>query len=155
MIEQPGKYLERFREAGADLLTIHIEAQPNPTVLLKQIRDLGAGVGLTLNPPTPVATVEPYLDLCDLVLVMSVMPGFGGQEFDPAALDKLRRLDELAGSRLLLSVDGGVNSDTIGSCARAGARLLVAGTAILHHDDYHQRLSDLTNTAKSSMTART
>jgi len=150
MISEPGQYLARFRQAGADLLTIHIETVPQPARLLETIRELGAGAGISLNPPTPVSLVEPYLDHCDLVLVMSVMPGFGGQKFDPVALDKLCRLRELVGAEVLLSVDGGVNPDTIGLCARAGAHLLVVGTALFAHDDYNQRLAELTSLASVS-----
>jgi ribulose-phosphate 3-epimerase len=153
MIERPGRYLKRFRDAGADFLTIHIEVEPDPRALLDEIRALGAGAGLTLNPPTPVASVEPFLDACDLVLVMAVMPGFGGQQFDPVALDKLERLRSLEPSRLLLSVDGGVNDDTIARCARAGADLLVAGTGFFKHDDYQRRLAELKSLADTSKDA--
>jgi ribulose-phosphate 3-epimerase len=150
MISAPGRYLKRFRDAGADLLTIHIEVAPEPGELLEEIHALGAGAGLSLNPPTPVRLVEPYLDRCDLVLVMSVMPGFGGQEFDETALDKLRRLDSVRESNLLLSVDGGVNPETIGRCAGAGADILVTGTAFFSHEDYPQRLAELTSLAKTA-----
>ena len=149
MISDPGRYIEPFREAGADLITIHIEAVPDPTFLLAQIRGLGAAAGLALNPPTPVQAVEEYLDQCDLVLTMSVMPGFGGQPFQPVALEKLRRLREKGGSDLLLSVDGGVNLDTIGLCAEAGAQLFVTGTALLGYEDYRKRLAELTTLVKS------
>jgi ribulose-phosphate 3-epimerase len=149
MITQPGRYVERFRDAGADFLTIHIEAEPQPTALLATIRRLGAAAGLSLNPPTPVAAVEPYLDACDQVLVMSVMPGFGGQEFDPVALDKLARLRAVGPSRLLLSVDGGVNEQTVGQCARAGAQMLVMGTAFFGARDYRRRMTELASLANS------
>ena len=92
MISEPGRYLKRFREAGADLMTVHVEVAEDARGLLREIRSLGAVAGLTLNPPTPVEHVEPYLDDCDLLLVMSVMPGFGGQEFEPLAIDRLRHL---------------------------------------------------------------
>ncbi len=147
MIKTPGEYVRRFREAGADMLTVHIETLPEPGEVLQEIREMGAAAGLSLNPPTNVSSVEPYLDLCDLILVMSVMPGFGGQEFDEVALDKLERLDSLAGERLLLSVDGGVNRDTIGRCTAAGAKILVAGTALFGAEDYSQRLKELTTLA--------
>ena len=147
MIRNPHRYLRRFRDAGADILTFHIEEVPEPVPLLEEIRGMGAAAGLSLNPPTDVSSIEPYLDYCDLVLVMSVMPGFGGQSFDEAALKKLERLDELAGSRLILSVDGGVNRDTIGRCAAAGATMFVAGTALFEADDYRRRLEELTSLA--------
>lgn len=154
MLCEPGPYLKIFREAGADLLTIHIEAVPEPGPLLDEIRSLGALAGLSLNPPTPVAALEPYIGDCDLVLVMSVMPGFGGQTFDPVALEKLRRLRELGGRDLLLSVDGGINHETAGPCAAAGADLLVAGSALFSTDDYGRFIEDLTGLAKSSLDAR-
>jgi len=154
MISEPAGYLKQFRQAGADLITIHIEAVPQPSELLERIRCLGAGAGLSLNPPTPVKRIEPYLQECDLVLVMSVMPGFGGQQFDPVALEKLRRLRELSASEVLLSIDGGVKLDTIGACAQAGADLLVVGTGLLAHDDYGHRLAALTSRARSSRDVR-
>ncbi len=149
MIDEPGRYLEAFRQAGADLLTIHVEAAGDPELLLERIRSLGAGAGIALNPSTPVEDVLPYLHLCDLVLPMSVMPGFGGQEFQPIVLEKLRRLREQVGRRVLVSVDGGVNTDTIGRCAEAGATLFVAGTALLGQADYRRRIDELLALAKS------
>lgn len=150
MISEPGRYLRRFREAGADMLTVHIEAVPRPQPLLEEIRSLGAAAGITLDPPTPVSAVEDCVACCDLVLVMSVMAGFGGQEFDPAALQRLRRLRELAGPERLLSVDGGINEETIGPCAAAGADVLVTGTALFSHQDYGRRIAELTGLAESS-----
>ena len=142
MISEPGRYLERFRKAGADLLTIHVETVDDPRPLLREIRRLGAVAGLTLNPPTPVEAVEPYLDDCDLLLVMSVMPGFGGQEFEPQAVDRLRHLRSIGPSDLLLSVDGGINEHTIGICAEAGANVFVTGSALFSRHDYRQRLEE-------------
>ena len=150
MISEPDRYLEAFRRAGADLLTIHIEAVPEPRDLLQRIRRLGAGAGLSLNPPEPVASVEPFLEFCDLVLVMSVQPGFGGQKFQPVALQKLRRLKSLVAERVLLSVDGGVDSETLPLCAQAGAGLFVMGTAFFRCSDYSQHLEELTSLAKSA-----
>lgn len=149
MISQPGRYLEQFRRAGADLITVHVEAVPEPRPMLEKIRSLGAGAGITLNPPTPLADVENCLQFCDLVLVMSVMPGFGGQQFDSVALEKLRRLRELAGPKKLLSVDGGINSDTLGACAAAGANLFVAGSSLFSQHDYGRYIAELTDLARS------
>lgn len=149
MIDDPARYAKHFREAGADLITFHIEAVRDPKALMEEIRALGAGAGLTLNPPTPISALEPFLDHCDLVLVMSVMAGFGGQAFEPVALDKLRRLRELVGGRTLLSVDGGVAPDTIGSCAEAGADLLVVGTGLFKQPDYSRRMAQLTRLARA------
>jgi ribulose-phosphate 3-epimerase len=148
MISEPGRYLKAFRDAGADLLTIHIEAVDDPLPLLEEIRSLGAATGLSLNPPTPISRIEPYLDACDLVLTMSVMPGFGGQEFQTVALDKMRRLRVMGGDRLLISVDGGVNPETIQSCAQAGANYFVTGTALLGHADYGKRMQQLRELAQ-------
>jgi ribulose-phosphate 3-epimerase len=149
MISEPGRYIERFREAGADLITFHVETVDDPRPLLRQIRKLGAVAGLTLNPPTPIEAVEPYLNDCDLVLVMSVMAGFGGQVFEPQAVDRLRHLRSIARNDLLLSVDGGVNHETIGSCAEAGADVFVIGSAFFSHSDYQQTLADYTGLARS------
>ncbi len=149
MISEPGRYVDQFCDAGADLITFHVEAVPQPRPLLEQIRSGGAAAGITLNPATPVSAVEDCLEWCDLVLVMSVMPGFGGQQFAPAAVDKLRRLRALAGPKVLLSVDGGINSDTIGACAGAGADLFVVGSALFSQDDYGRFMTELTDLARS------
>ena len=150
MISEPARYVRRFREAGADLLTVHIEVLPDPRPLLEEIRSLGAGVGISLNPPTPAETLDGCLDLCDLVLVMSVMPGFGGQSFEPVALEKLRRLRSLAGPNLLLSIDGGVNLDTVAACSKAGADLLVTGSALFSQNNYGQFIQEMTGLARSA-----
>ena len=149
MISEPGRYVKRFRKAGADLLTIHIEVAPDPRPLLDDIHSLGAVAGISLNPPTPVDALDDYLDFCDVVLVMSVMPGFGGQEFEVEALEKLRHLRAAAGSRLLLSVDGGVNLDTVGSCAAAGADLFVTGSALFSQPHYGRFIDEMTGIARS------
>jgi len=149
MITEPASYLKPFREAGADLITFHIDAVADPRPLLDEIRRLGAATGITLNPPTPVEDVEGCLPYCDLALVMSVMAGFSGQAFEPIALEKLRRLRAVGGDGLLLSVDGGINPETIGPCVEAGADLLVAGSAIFSQKDYRRTIEDLTNRAMS------
>ncbi|MBN2581296.1 MAG: ribulose-phosphate 3-epimerase [Pirellulales bacterium] len=150
MISEPEKYIRPFRQAGADLLTFHIEAVPDPRPLLAEIHGLGCGAGLSLRPKTPVETLKPFLQACDLVLVMSVEPGFGGQAFDPAALERLRRLRAWGGPELLLSVDGGVGRETLGSCAEAGADLFVTGTALFSEDDYGRFIEEMTDLASAS-----
>lgn len=150
MIANPRDHLARFREAGADFLTIHIEVAPDPTELLAEIHALGAGAGLSLNPPTPVASVLPYLPLCEIVLVMSVMPGFGGQSFNPGALDKIRSLRAAAPEGLMISVDGGVKDGTIERCAQAGASMFIVGTGLLGYEDYKHRLSHLSQLVRSA-----
>jgi ribulose-phosphate 3-epimerase len=154
MISEPGRYLRRFREAGADLLTVHIEVLSDPRPLLQEIRALGAGVGISLNPPTPVESLDGCLDLCDLVLVMSVMPGFGGQTFESVALEKLHRLRSSVGSQVLLSVDGGLGVDTVGPCAEAGADLVITGSALFSQNDYGRFIEEMTGLARLAKEVR-
>jgi ribulose-phosphate 3-epimerase len=131
MISPCDPYLEAFAKAGADIITVHVEAGPHVHRSLQAIRALGKKVGVTLNPGTPIETIEPVIDLVDLVLVMSVNPGFGGQKFIPAALDKLRALHALAGARPVdLEIDGGITPDNAADAVRAGANALVAGSAV-------------------------
>lgn len=146
MMEQPGRYLRQFREAGADVLTVHEEVcrdQQELADLVAQIRELGALAGIALNPPTPLVRIDQVMTDCDLILVMSVMPGFGGQSFDRVALEKLQALRDRPDVDALLEVDGGVNAETIAACARAGADLLVVGSAISSGDDYGERFESL------------
>ena len=149
MIEEPRHYLEAFVESGADIITIHIEATDDAARDLAQIRELGACGGLALNPDTPLSEITPHLELCDLVLVMSVNAGFGGQQFNPIALQKLKELKEQSRDDLILEIDGGVNSATIGSCAEAGADLLVVGSAIFRHPNYGTSVRDLETLAQA------
>lgn len=133
MVEHPDRQIEAFRDAGANHMTIHVEATPHPHRVLGQIRDAGLSAGIGLNPGTPIAAVEELLAEVDVVLVMSVNPGWGGQPFIPATVDKMRRLRELLDARSLraeIEVDGGISDTTAGSCVAAGARILVAGSAI-------------------------
>lgn len=142
MISDPEKYAEAFAEAGADLLTFHVEAVSDPQRVIEKIKSFGIGAGIALNPKTPLGAVEQYVGNCDLALVMSVAAGFGGQDFDPVALDKLRDLRSRY-PRLLLEVDGGVNADTIGACREAGGDLFVVGSGIFRHSDYGIAMNDL------------
>lgn len=132
MVAPVDPWLEAFREAGADTLSVHPESGPHVHRTLGRIRQLGAMAGLVLNPGTPVSALEPVIELVDLVLIMSVNPGFGGQKFIDASLRKIERvrsmLDE-AGSQAVLQVDGGVTADNAGACVSAGATALVAGTS--------------------------
>jgi len=136
MIEQPEKHVEAFARAGADYLTIHIETNPHIYRTLQWIRDLGCKPGIVLNPGTPASSVDSVLHLVDLVLVMTVNPGFGGQEFLTPVLSKIaeirRRLDEI-GSEAWLEVDGGITSETVAAAYQAGARAFVAGTSIFKY----------------------
>jgi len=152
MISNPGEFIDRYAAAGASGMTIHFEAvQGDPRPLLRQIRRLGVSAGLAINPATPVDAVGELLDECDLVLVMSVAPGFGGQPFDPTALDKLRWLRARVGSEVLLEVDGGVNEKTIGDCAAAGAHLMVVGSGVFKQPDYKAAVGTLTALAQSHL----
>jgi ribulose-phosphate 3-epimerase len=131
MIAPCDPYLEAFAKAGADLITVHVEAGPHVHRSLQAIRALGKKVGVTLNPGTPESTIEPVIDLVDLILVMSVNPGFGGQAFITGALEKIARLRALAGDRPIdIEVDGGVAPETAPKVAQAGANVLVAGSAV-------------------------
>ena len=147
MIEEPARYIAAFRAAGADMITIHAEAVDDPRPVLDGIRDLGAGAGLAINPPTPLAAIETSLSHCDLVLVMSVNAGFGGQQFDNGALAKLRTLRERNDVDALLEVDGGIAADTIGPCAKAGAELFIVGSAIFRSNDYAATIRELRSAA--------
>jgi ribulose-phosphate 3-epimerase len=149
MIDNPAEYVADFRQAGADSMTIHAEAVRDPRPVLEKIHSLGASAGLALNPPTPLSAIEASLPECDVVLVMSVMPGFGGQKFDDVALDKLRTLKARSDVQALLEVDGGVALDTIGRCARAGAELFVTGSAIFRSDDYRAAVRGLRSAAQA------
>ncbi len=138
MVLEPGKYFESFVKSGADVLTIHQEAAPHLQRQLARIRELGARPGVALNPSTPVGTLVDVVDDLDLVLIMTVNPGFGGQRFIPRTLHKIRearRLLDSCGSRAVLEVDGGVARDTIHACWRAGADTFVAGNAVFAADD--------------------
>ena len=154
MISEPWRYIKPFRKAGADLLTVHIEpfleTKADPRPLLKEIRSLGAGAGISLNPPTSVESLGCCLDLCDLVLVMSVMAGFGGQSFMPDAVNRLRRVRDMAGPKTLLSVDGGIGRETIGLCAEAGADVFVAGSALFSQKDYGRFIEEMNGLASAA-----
>ncbi len=131
MIAPCDPYLEAFAKAGSDIITVHVESGPHVHRSLQAIRALGKKAGVTLNPGTPVETIEPVIDLVDLVLVMSVNPGFGGQAFIPSAVEKISRLRALAGGRPIdLEIDGGVTPEVAPLVARAGANVLVAGSAV-------------------------
>lgn len=144
MIAEPQRYLPQFVAAGADILTVHIEAVAEPRSVLEQIRSLGAASGLALNPDTPLSTLVGCLDLCDLVLVMSVHAGFGGQSFQPVALERLRQLRQVIRPEVLLEIDGGINQKTIHACAEAGAELFVVGSGIFRATNYSDAVRELT-----------
>jgi ribulose-phosphate 3-epimerase len=131
MIAPCDPYLEAFAKAGSDIITVHVEAGPHIHRSLQAIRALGKKAGVTMNPGTPVEAIEPVIDLVDLVLIMSVNPGFGGQKFISSAIEKLRKVRALARGRPIdIEIDGGITSEVAPEVARAGANALVAGSAV-------------------------
>ena len=133
MIENPERYLEDFKAAGADIITVHVEATKHLHRTVTGIKELGLKAGISLNPATPLSAIELVLSEIDMVLIMSVNPGFGGQKFIPFTLDKIRKLREMAPD-IDIEVDGGVNKDNVAELVRAGANVLVAGTAVFGGD---------------------
>ena len=152
MIENPDRYIPQFAEAGADILTVHQEAVPHLHRTVQLIRSLGKKAGVSINPATPVSTLEVILEEVDLILVMSVNPGFGGQSFIPSALTKIEALRQLIDRRGLaveLEVDGGVKADNIRQVAAAGADVFVAGSAVFGTADYGATIALLKENAQS------
>ncbi len=146
MIVEPERYVEAFVEAGAGTVSVHAEASPHLHRTLQVIRHAGARPSVALNPSTDLTAVEWVLEDCAQVLVMTVNPGFGGQHFIPAALEKVRRLRAMAEARGLaldIEVDGGINHDTVEAVVAAGANVLVAGTAVFDAPDYRRAIADL------------
>ena len=143
MIASPQTYAKAFVAAGADLITFHIEALGQPVSLLEEIRGLGTAAGLAINPSTPMDSLLPFVPNCDLVLIMSVQAGFGGQAFNPVALERLKMLRETFGPDLLLEVDGGINCQSTPDVTAHGADLLVVGSAIFREADYCQAMTRL------------
>lgn len=133
MIDEPIRFVEDFAKAGSDFLTIHVEACSDVRATLEKIKSSGLKAGISLRPKTKAEDLVPYLELLDLILVMTVEPGFGGQSFMPEMLDKVKSLRQKFNG--LISVDGGISKDTAGESIRAGANVLVAGTAIFSHED--------------------
>ena len=133
MIENPERYLDDFKVAGADIITVHAEATKHLHRTVTAIKELGLKAGVSLNPATPLSAIELVLSEVDMVLIMSVNPGFGGQKFIPFTLDKIRKLREMAPD-IDIEVDGGVNKDNVAELVRAGANVLVAGTAVFGGD---------------------
>jgi ribulose-phosphate 3-epimerase len=135
MVERPERHIAVFAEAGADGITLHAEATPHANYALAAVRDAGCRAGLALNPGTPVSVVSELADAVDLVLCMTVNPGWGGQAFLPGSLAKLERLRAVLGDGPALEVDGGIDATTAGPCARAGATVFVAGSAVFGAED--------------------
>ena len=148
MIAPCDPYLEAFAKAGADVITVHVESGPHVHRSLQAVRALGKRTGVTLNPGTPEGAIEPVIDLVDLILVMSVNPGFGGQAFIPAALDKLREVRTLVGARPIdIEVDGGITPENTARVVQAGANVLVAGSAVFKGGNYKANIAAIRNAA--------
>jgi ribulose-phosphate 3-epimerase len=150
MIERADHYVPRFIEAGANSITVHVEPEAKHEIgkTLRAIRESGCQAGLTLNPETPFAFVEPHLPNIDLLLIMTVHPGFGGQSFEPEMMEKVRRAQDLRSSlglRYALEVDGGITPETARLSIESGADAIVAGTAIFKSDDYAAAIRALRN----------
>lgn len=135
MITDPRKYAKSFVDAGADHITFHIEANADPVEMIDYLHDLGVSAGVSLNPETPVDAIEKVAPLCEMVLVMTVHPGFGGQEYIDSAGQKCRRIREIVGSDVRIEVDGGMSAETIGLPVSYGADTIVAGHAIFSKGD--------------------
>ncbi len=150
MIVEPEKYLQDFAKAGANFLTVHVEVAPHLHRVLQQIRDLGARPSVVLNPSTPLSSIEDVLADVEMILLMSVNPGFGGQSFIPHTVDKVRRLRRMLESNGLstnIEVDGGINPQTARQVVEAGANVLVAGTAVFGSKDYRSAIAALRGAA--------
>ena len=147
MIVHPEKYVERFAKAGADIITVHWEAcQDNLKEVLLLIKSTGVKCGAVINPDTPVEKIKDVIELCDMVLVMSVFPGFGGQKFIPSALDKLREIRAIidaSGKDIDLEIDGGVTGENVEEIKAAGANVIVAGSAVFKAEDRAKMIAEL------------
>ena len=146
MISEPGLYAEKFVEAGAQMVSVHIEADPHIHRTLEGVRKRGARAGVVINPATSLYHLEEALQFADYVLVMSVNPGFGGQEFIPTSVEKVRRLRQMIEERGLparIEIDGGIGPENIAACAAAGAEIFVAGTSVFGHGDPTRSVREL------------
>ncbi len=151
MITNPRKYAPRFIDAGADHITFHIETTPQPLAFVEELHDRGVTAGVALNPETDaleVASVAPY---CDLVLVMTVHPGFGGQKFIPETIDKIPRIRKMVGPAIRVQVDGGISQETVEAVVANGADTLVAGSAIFGQGDRRAAIGALRESARQAM----
>lgn len=149
MVSNPQDFVEPFAKAGADLLTVHVETAPHLHRVLQTIRDLGLKTGVSLNPATPLSAIEEVLAEIDMVLLMTVNPGFGGQKFIPSMIDKIIRLKKIIDERNLkvdIQVDGGINPVTARQVVAAGANILVAGSAIYQADNIKKAISEIRGT---------
>jgi len=151
MIDKPGRFIEDFSDAGADVITLHAEASIHLDRELNLIKSLGKLAGVSLNPASPVSLLENVVEITDLILIMSVNPGFGGQKLIPYTLTKATRVRELLKSRnrddVLIEIDGGITTENIGDASRAGVDVFVAGSSIFGADDYARVIAEMKRTA--------
>ncbi len=150
MIENPERWVDDYLRAGCDWITIHIEACADPVPVLRKIREAGRLAGIALNPETPVSALTPCLGEFDLVLVMSVHPGFGGQAFIPSSTDKVKEIRQLIGSEPLISIDGGIGPKTIAQVSAAGAEIFVAGSSIFDQECYQTAIKEMADLAAAA-----
>jgi ribulose-phosphate 3-epimerase len=144
MVTNPDEMISWFANAGADIITVHAEATPHLDKTLQSIRELGKKAGVSLNPSTPETVLEYVLNKLDLILIMTVNPGFGGQEFIPEQIEKIECVKKMIGHRnIMLEVDGGINPMTAAKCVAAGANVLVAGAAVFADGNYQENINAL------------
>jgi ribulose-phosphate 3-epimerase len=149
MVERPERHVETFAKAGADSITVHVEATPHVHYALQAVHDAGCRAGLALCPATPVAAASEVLDDIDLLLCMTVNPGWGGQRFIPASIARIERLRAMLAPETALEVDGGIDAETVGACAAAGATVFVAGTAVFGAPDPAAALREIAAAAEA------
>jgi ribulose-phosphate 3-epimerase len=154
MISDPARYLDEYIRVGCEAITVHLEAVADPVSLLRQIRRHNVVAGLAINPATPFQMVEHLLSECDLFLVMSVQPGFGGQRFIPEVVSKIRDARSVAGQNLIISVDGGIGKSSITACAQAGCDVFVAGSSVFDQPCYSAALAELRQLAMDAQVVR-
>lgn len=144
MIKNPLKYIKAFADAGADIITFHVEADDDIKETIDEIKSCGKKCGIVLSPDTEAEAVIPYLDMVDMILIMSVYPGFGGQKYIPASADKLRKVKEYIGKRNIdLEIDGGITAENVHLVIEAGANVIVAGTSVFGKEDRNKAIEDL------------
>ncbi len=144
MIKNPLRYIKAFADAGADIITFHVEADDNIEETINEIKACGKKCGIVLSPDTEAEAVIPYLDMVDMILIMSVYPGFGGQKYIPSSADKLRKVKEYIGSREIdLEIDGGITAENVSLVIDAGANVIVAGTSVFGKEDRFKAIEDL------------
>ncbi|MBU0755412.1 MAG: ribulose-phosphate 3-epimerase [Planctomycetes bacterium] len=150
MIEEPLRFADPFIEAGANIYVFHVEAYDDPAEVIEHVKSKGVRAGITLNPPTPLKAIVPYLDQVDLVMIMSVNPGFGGQGFVPESLDRVRALRQTYGFKGDIEIDGGIKKDNIHEVAACGANIFVSGSGIFQSGDIAGTMAEMRQKAEAA-----